>query len=219
MLQLALCDIERAVRFIDVVHQKVIVGLISVVEQVARGLLEQLHLSPCFGIHRVTARQSACQFEGIPRCHRFIGGDTLALDGHSRRLWAAVGVLTRDVHVEAVKGQTVLVLLTRLVVMAYQTKRRRGIQINTFPQFSCFGAAGRLGRCGRQPVGHDFPVRNGAYSAARVPAPFLTEVDATVPDAVATNQESAALETVDLLDKGIEGGNVAGGVASPSCHP
>jgi hypothetical protein len=43
-----------------------------------------------------------------------------------------------------------------------------------------------------------------------VPAPFLTEVDATVPDAVATNQEGADLETVDLLDKGIEGCNLAG---------
>jgi hypothetical protein len=147
--------------------------------------------------------------------HRFIGGDNRALDGHSRRLWTVVSILTRDVHVEAVEGQLILALLTGLVVMAYQTKRRRGIQINTLPQFSCFGAAGRLGRCGRQPVGHNFPVCNGAYSAARVPAPFLTEVDATVPDAVATNQEGAALDTVDLLDKGIEGGNLAGGVASP----
>lgn len=67
LLQLALCDIERAVRFIEVVHQKVIVGLISVVKQVAQGLLEQLHLSPCFGIHRVTARQSACR----PPVHRW----------------------------------------------------------------------------------------------------------------------------------------------------
>jgi hypothetical protein len=40
-----------------------------------------------------------------------------------------------------------------------------------------------------------------------------------VPDTVATNQEGADLKTVDLLDKGIEGGNLAGGVASPSCHP
>ncbi len=83
------------------------------------------------------------------------------------------------------------------------------------PCLALLGAAGRLGRFGRQPVGHNFPVCNGAYSAARVPAPFLTEVDATVPYAVATNQEGAALETVDLLDKGIEGGNLAGGVASP----
>jgi len=87
------------------------------------------------------------------------------------------------------------------------------------PWLALLGASGRLGRFGRQPAGHDFPVRNGAYNAARVPAPFLTEVDATVSNTVATNQEGAALKTVYLLDKGIEGGNLAGGVASPTVIP
>lgn len=40
-----------------------------------------------------------------------------------------------------------------------------------------------------------------------------------MPDAVAANREGAALETAYLLDKGIEGGNLAGGVASPAVIP
>lgn len=206
---------EQAARVINVVHQKVIVGLISVVKQVARGLLEQLRLAPVLA-HTGLLPDSRCQLEGLPLSHKFIGGDTRALDSHSRRLWAAIGILTRNMHVEAVKGQAILVLFTRLVVMTNQTKRRRGIQLQVLPWLALLGASGRLGRFGRQPVGDDSPVRNGAYNAARVPAPFLIEVDTSVPNTVAINQEGAALKTVYLLDKGIEGGNLAGGIASPT---
>lgn len=123
---------EQAARVINVVHQKVIVGLISVVKQVARGLLEQLRLAPVLA-HTGLLPDSRCQLEGLPLSHKFIGGDTRALDSHSRRLWAAIGILTRNMHVEAVKGQAILVLFTRLVVMTNQTKRRRGIQLQVLP--------------------------------------------------------------------------------------
>jgi hypothetical protein len=52
-----------------------------------------------------------------------------------------------------------------------------------------------------------------------VPTPFFTEVDATVPDAVAANREGAALKAVDLLDKRIEGYNLAGGLPPPAVIP
>lgn len=143
--------------------------------------------------------------------HRFIGGHTCPLDRYSRSLGTVVAVLTGDVHVEAVEGQAIFVLLTGFVAMTYQTKRRGGIQVNLSLWFALFGATGRLGWFSRQSVGHDLPVSNRAHSAARVPASALTEVDATVPDTVAAYREGAALEAVDLLDKRLKRGYFAGG--------
>ena len=209
---------EQAVRVINVVHQIVIVGLIVVVKQVLHFLADQLHFGPPFRIDRFIARQPTCQLGRMSLDHRFIGGHTCPLDHYSRSLGTVVAVLTGDVHVEAVESQTILVLLTGFVAMTYQTKRRGGIQVNLSLWLALFGATGRLGWFGRQSVGHDLPVSNRAHSAARVPASAFTEVDTTVPDTVAAYREGTALETIDLLDKLIDGCNLAGAVFTRQLH-